>query len=208
MQKRSISTPSSSTLPDQLEAALVQIDRARQLDPLSAIIGVVRATILMTMNRDAEASAQFDAVLSANPDLYPASLTATLYYINVERYADAEVQLRAMARYLGVDSDAKAVLVRGIVDPGVRATALSSLNSAPANADIRGDQLVYATFLALLGDSNHAIDQLEAYAVQRSAATGGLLWTKSFDPLRSDPRFQAVIKNLGLPYKPAAGTAP
>ncbi len=193
---------------DQLEAALVQIDRARQLDPLSAIIGVVRATILMTMNRDAEASAQFDVVLSANADLYPASLTAALYYINVERYADAEVQLRAMARYLGVDSDAKAVLVRGIVDPGVRATALSSLNSAPANADIRGDQLVYATFLALLGDSNHAIDELEAYAVQRSAATGGLLWTKSFDPLRSDPRFQAVIKNLGLPYKPATGKAP
>jgi adenylate cyclase len=191
----------------QFERALAQIDRARQLDPLSAIIGVVRANILVAMHRDAEASAQFEAVLSTDPGLYPACMTAALHYVSLERYADAEVQLRAVARHLGVDPDAKAVLVRGIADPDVRATALGSLKSSPANADIRGDQLVYAAFLALLGDSDHAIDQLEAYAVKRSAAAGGLLWMRSFDSLRSDPRYKAVLKKMDLPYRSAAGAA-
>ncbi len=192
----------------QFEPALVQIDRARQLDPLSAIIGVVRASILMGLRRDADAVAEIEPVLSAHPDFYPACMTAALLYIGLERYADAEAQLRAAARHLRVEPDAKVVLVRGIADPGSRAAALSSLNSAPANADIRGDSLLYSAYLALLGDRDHAIDQLEAYVARRSAAAGGILWTSAFDSLHSDPRYKAVLKKMDLPYKPATGKIP
>ena len=192
----------------QFEPALVQIDRARQLDPLSPIIGVVRASILMAMHRDAEASAQIESVLSAAPDLYPARMTAVLLYLSQERYANAEVQLRAVARNLGVNADDKAVLARGVADRGVRAAALSSLNAAPANADIRGDKLLYAAFLAMLGDPDQAIDQLQGYASQRGTAAGGILWVKSYDSLRSDLRYKAVLQRLGLPYKSATEPAP
>ena len=192
----------------QFERALVQIDRARQLDPLSTIIGVVRTTILMGLHRDADAVAEIEPVLSAHPDFYPACITAALLYIDLERYADAEAQLSAAARHLGVEPDAKIVLVRGIADPGSRAAALSSLDSARANADVRGDSLLYSAYLALLGQHDRAIDQLEAYAAQRSVAAGGILWTSAFDSLRSDPRYKAVMKKMGLPYRSEQGVAP
>jgi TolB-like protein len=191
----------------QQEAALLQIDRARQLDPLSTIIGVVRTTILMGLYRDADAAAQIETNLTGNPEFYPACMVAVVLYIGLERRADAETQLRAVARHLGVDSDAKVVLVRGIADPATRAEALNSLDRAPANADIRGDHLIYSVFLALLRENQRAIDELESYSARPSAAAGGMLWTRPFDPLRSDPRFKAVLKKMNLPFAASADGA-
>jgi len=186
----------------QQEPALLQIDRARQLDPLSTIIGVVRTTILMGLHRDGDAAAQIETSLAGNPEFYPACMIAVVLDIGLERQADAEARFRAVAHHLGVDPDAKVMLLRGIPDPASRAAALNSLDHAPANADIRGDQLIYSAFLALLGERNRAIDELEIYSARRSAAAGGMLWTRPFDPLRSDPRFVSLLKKMGLPYKP------
>ncbi len=188
----------------QQESALPQIDRARQLDPLSTIIGVVRTTILMGLHRDADAAAQIETSLAGNPEFYPGCMVAVFLYIGLGRHADAEAQLRAVARHLDVDPEAKVLLVRGIADPASRAAALDSLDRAPANADIRGDQRIYSVFLALLGEHKRAIDELEGYSARRSAAAGGMLWTRPFDPLRTDPRFKAVLKKMDLPYQPAA----
>jgi len=158
----------------QQEAALRQIDRARQLDPLSAIIGVVRATILMALHRDADAVAEIEPVLSSHPDFYPVCMTAALLYIGLQRYPDAEAQLRAVARRLGVDAEAKVLLVRGIADPTARAAALVSLDSAPANADMRVDPIVYSAFLAWLGDREHAHVAGRARLRRRHVGESGL----------------------------------
>jgi Tfp pilus assembly protein PilF len=186
----------------QQESALRQIDRARQLDPLSAIIGVVRATILMALHRDTDAVTEIEPVLRAHPDFYPVCMTAALLYIGLQRYNDAETQMRAVARHLGVDADAKGLIVRGIADRAARAEALVSLNSAPANADLRVDPIVYSAFLAWLGDREHAIDQLELFAARRNASAGGLIWTRSFDSVRGDPRYKEVLKKMDLPFAP------
>ncbi len=184
----------------QHELALQQIDRARQLDPLSAIIQVVRATILMALHREADAVAGLEPVMSAHPDFYPVCMTAALLYVGLQRYNDAEAQLRTVARHLGVDADAKVLLVRGIADPAARAAALVSLDSAPANADLRSDPIVYGAFLAWLGDREHALDQLELFAARRNASAGGLIWTRSFDSIRGDPRFASLLKKMDLPF--------
>jgi hypothetical protein len=114
--------------------------------------------------------------------------------------------LRAVARHLGVEADAKVLLVRGITDSAARAAALVSLNSAPANADLRVDPIVYSAFLAWLGDREHALEQLELFAARSNASAGGLIWTRSFDSLRGDPRYTAVLKKMDLPFvTPADG---
>lgn len=131
-----------------------------------------------------------------------------MLYVELQRYADAEAQLRVVARRLGVDADAKVALVRGIADPALRGAALQSLYSTSANADIRGDDVLYSAFLTLLGDRVHAIDHLETYAATRNAAAGGMIFTRLFDSLRADPRYAAVLKKMGLPYKPEAASSP
>jgi len=192
-------------LAGQLEPALRQIDRARQMDPLSAIIPVVRATILMGLHRDADAATELEQVLPAHPDFYPACMTAALVYIGMQRYVDAEVQLRSIALHLNVDPEKKALLVRGITDPAFRAAAVASLENDPANADLRADSLIHAAMLAWLKDRDRALDHLERAAEQRDAVAGGFIWTRSFDTLRDDPRYKAVLKKMNLPFAPQAG---
>ena len=188
----------------QLEPALRQMDRAQQLDPLSAIIGVSRTVGLMALHRDDAATAQIESTLTAHPDFMLICAVAALFDIGHQRYAEAETQLRALARILGVDADAMALLARGMADPARRAAALHSLETAPATTFLRNDVLFHAAYLTGLGEHERAIDQLELYAAGNDNSFGGLLWIGSFDPLRNEPRFQAVMKKMGLPYRPAA----
>ncbi|HET7778165.1 MAG TPA: hypothetical protein VFL07_06395, partial [Rudaea sp.] len=55
-------------------------------------------------------------------------------------------------------------------------------------------------FLAWLGDREHALDQLELFAARRNASAGGLIWTRSFDSIRGDPRFASLLKKMDLPF--------
>ncbi len=192
----------------QFEPALHEIDRAWQLDPLSAIIGATRTVFFMALHRDANAVAQIETTLKAHPDFMLAPACAALLDIQQQRYTLAETQLRAFARVLGVDADAMALLARGMADPALRAAALHSLENAPATEFLRNDTLFHAAFLMALGEHERALDQLELYAAGHNNSFGGLLWIGSFDPLRNDPRFKAVLKKMGLPYTPAEVPAP
>jgi len=57
----------------------------------------------------------------------------------------------------------------------------------------------YAQMYSILGDKNRALDALDrAWQIRDS----GLAWVKAdpfLDPLRSDPRFQALVKKLDFP---------
>jgi len=193
------------TVTGQLEAALREIEHAQQLDPLSPIIGNVRAGILMDLHRDDAAKAQSDSVLAAHPDLFPGNVFGFVLDVHLKHYQDAETHQRAIARFLGVDADAKALLARGMGDPAQRAAALQSLDHAAANADVRADALSYAFYLILLDQPDRALDQLDIYAAKRNSDFGMFFWDRSFDPLRGTPRFKAMLAKIGLPYPPTTG---
>ncbi len=192
----------------QFEPALREMDHAQRLDPLSAIIGVSRAAVLMALHHDDAAKAQLESTLTTHPDFMLARAEAALLDIGNQRYPQVEVQLRAMARILGVDADAMALLAQGMADPALRSAALHSLETAPATAFLRNDGLFHAAFLTALGEHERAIDQLELYASGNDNSFGGLLWIGSFDPLRNNQRFKAVMKKMGLPYRATPAPAP
>ena len=191
----------------QLEPGLREIERAQQLDPLSAIIGTMRASILESLHRDDAALAQIESVLAAHPDSFIAHGFAFFIYLDLGKYAEAEVHGRIAAKLTGADADAPVLLVRGMANPGLRAAALHSLETAPAHAVTRNDAVQYAFFLMRLGETQRALDQLEI-ADGKHIVFSSLLWNRTFDPLRNDPRFKAVLAKLGLPYRPANGSAP
>jgi hypothetical protein len=85
---------------------------------------------------------------------------------------------------------------------------VSSLETSPDNADIRRDPIWYAVYLISLGERGRALDELEIYAAKRNSAFEMWLWNRSFDPLREEPRFKAVLAELALPYTPPANTEP
>jgi hypothetical protein len=67
---------------------------------------------------------------------------------------------------------------------------------------------VYASFLMALGEHERALAALEGFAPNVENSTFQFLWSPVLDPIRNDPRFKAVLKKIGLPYKSAAGAAP
>jgi len=192
----------------QLEAALHEIERAQQLDPLSPIIGVIHAGALATLKRDDAAEAQIKNVLAAHPEFAAAHTWAATQYIDRKMYAEAEAELRSLGKLRGQNGDAKALLARGMADPAQRVAALNSLETSPDHADIRRDPIWYAFYLISLGKRGRALDELEIYAVKHNSAFAPWLWNRGFDPLRDEPRFKAVLAKLALPYIPPAFTEP
>jgi len=192
----------------QLEPALREIERAQQLDPLSPIIGVVRARFLATMGRDDAADAQIKSVLAMHPEFAAAHTWAATQYIDAKMYSAAESELRSYGKLQGQSGDAKALLARGMADPAQRVAAVNSLETSPDNAEIRGDPIWYAFYLISLGERGRALDQLEIYADKHNSAFPPWLWNRGFDPLRNEPRFKAVLAKLGLPYTPPTTTQP
>jgi Tfp pilus assembly protein PilF len=192
----------------QLEASLREIERAQQLDPLSPIIGVIHAGALASLRRDDAAEAQIKSVLAAHPEFGAAHTWAATQYIDRKMYSEAEAELRSLGKLRGYSGDAIALLARGMADPAQRAAAVDSLETSPANADIRRDPIWYAFYLVSLGQRDRALDELEIYAVKHNSAFAAWLWNRGFDPLRDDARFKAVLAKLALPYTPPGGTTP
>ncbi len=187
----------------QTERCLREIERAQQLDPLSPIIGVIRTGTLLTLHRDDAATAQVESILAAHPDFAPAHAVAILLYFDGKLYPQAETHFRALAKMDGQNPDVKGLIARGMADPAQRAAAVESLETAPDNADLRSDPVLYAFYLISLGERDRALDQLEIYATKHNSSFGAFLWDRSFDPLRNEPRYKAVLAKLALPYTSA-----
>jgi TolB-like protein/Tfp pilus assembly protein PilF len=188
----------------QLEPALVQFDRALQRDPLSGVNGAIRVQLRLILHRDdaATAAAQIKAILDAHPESLYVHRSATLIYLNLHRYPEAEAQARAAAVLNGTDPEATVQVIRGIADPALRAQAVHSLETSAGNSGLQRDAILHAFFLVQLGERDRALAALEDYATHGNGAIQQLLWFPAFDPIRNDPRFKAVLKKIGLPYTP------
>jgi adenylate cyclase len=192
----------------QLEPSLREIERAQQLDPLSPIIGVIRAGTLAALRRDDAAEIQIKKVLTAHPEFAAAHAWAATQYIDRKMYSEAESELRSFGKLQGQNGDAKALLVSGMADPARRTAAINSLETSSDNADIRRDPILYAFYLISFGERDRALDQLEIFAEKHNSAFAPWLWNRGFDPLRDEPRFKAVLAKLAIPYIPPAITEP
>jgi hypothetical protein len=113
-----------------------------------------------------------------------------------------------LAKLTGQNEDVKALLARGMAEPAQRVAAVNSLETSPENDNIRHDAIWYAFYLVSLGERNRALDELEIYAAKHNSGFTAWLWNRSFDPLRSEPRFKAVLTKLALPYTPPSATEP
>jgi TolB-like protein len=194
----------------QLEPALVQFDRALQRDPLSGVNGAIRVQLRLMLHHDdaATAAAQIKAILDAHPESLYVHRSATLIYLNLHRYPEAEAQSRAAAVLNGTDPEATVQVIRGIADPALRPKAVHSLETSAGNSGLQRDAILHAFFLVRLGERDRALAALEDYAAHGNSVIQQLLWFPAFDPIRNDPRFEAVLKKLGLPYTPQNPTSP
>ena len=193
----------------QLQSALAETERAQRLDPLAAVNSLMYAYILNLLHRYTEAWQGIQTVMAAHPDFASGFGNAIHFALALHRYADAERLARQFAKLNGLDANAteqQIAVIQGLADPKLRARGLQTLETAPAWLQHRDQNLVgYAAWLMRYGERDRAVKVLERVPAMRADLSSDRvagIWDPVFDPIRDDPRFKAVLKKMGLPYKP------
>ncbi|MBS0569881.1 MAG: tetratricopeptide repeat protein [Proteobacteria bacterium] len=191
-----------------LDAALKELDRALERDPLSPVMNAGRGETLFSLRRYDDAWAQAHAAIAAHPDF----ALGYFFAIPIAGVTGHAAELRAYARReaeLGNENPEVAEqLALGVTDPAQRANALRVLGTVPDSPVF--DAYARIHWYCLLGDPTKAVEVLEA-AVRSGtnpAFSAEAVWSPLFDPVRGDPRFMAMLKQMDLPYTPATVDSP
>ncbi len=190
----------------QSQAALAEIDRAQGLDPLSGVIGVVRAITLTSLHRFDGAAREAGRVTATHPGLALGHFVAADVAIYRHDYRTARAQLSLGARLVGEEPATYLRLVDGIEMPARRAAARSALRTAGGGNEWLNTP-ARIKWLLLLGDRNGALAKLQHMDKELMFGLNDV-WQPAFDPARDDPRYAAALKRMGLPYRPAEAPVP
>jgi len=167
----------------RFDQAFEEFHVALSLDPLSPIMNTNYAATLMDAHRYPEALAQFQKTLERDPAFKPAHHKLAHLYAATGDFTNAVSELKKFAPTPGSWSgDAK----------GFRDLALNAFDKPDQNAWT-------ALALSVTGERNQALDYLEKALSNQEIEVVLCIRYPSFDPIRSDPRYKAIVGRLGLP---------
>jgi TolB-like protein/DNA-binding winged helix-turn-helix (wHTH) protein/Tfp pilus assembly protein PilF len=188
----------------EMQAALNEVDRALELDPLSAIAGVIKGWIL-EFSRDYEkAIHQYRSVLEMDPNFVFAlwSLGRTYAYCSMFDKG-IETLERAVALSGKSPGSISGSLGEAYAMSGRRAEAKKLLGELIELSKQR--YVTPAAFVPIyvgLGDNDQAFHWLEKAYQERSTLLAHIKVYPFLDPLRSDPRFEDLLRRVGLGDEP------
>jgi Tfp pilus assembly protein PilF len=167
----------------KFDQALEEFHVALSLDPLSPIMNTNYAATLMDAHRYPEALAQFQKTVERDPTFGPAHHKLAQLYATTGDFTNA---VRELQKFTGApgswSGDAK----------GYRDLALSAFQ--------KQEQTTWAALaLSVTGERSKALDYLEKGVSNQEIEVVLTLRFPSFDPIRSDPRYKAIVVRLGLP---------
>ena len=180
------------------EQALAESETARQLDPLSLIIASDHATILYFARQYDRAIEQSRAVLNMDPSASSVDGILVYSYAQQHRFAEAEQfvdehQPQLPAPWLEVR---KAIIYAHEGRSAQAQTELTKIEQFGWTTQQKLPALlpVYAS----LGRRDQCIALLQQAADQHSNAVTSMKVDPMYDPFRGDPRFQDVLRRVGL----------
>ena len=186
----------------RLQEAIREVDRALELDPLSPVIRSALADGLSQAGQQDKALEEIQKVLEMDPGFGKGHLTRASIYERKGMFPEAIEELKK-SRELGV-SDGEVLpdlaYVRALA--GDRAEAEKTIHDFERRAKLANQPPPageIAMIYVALGDRDQAFAWLEKAREQRSEEVLGLKSDPAFDPLRSDPRFQELVRRVGLP---------
>jgi TolB-like protein/DNA-binding winged helix-turn-helix (wHTH) protein/Flp pilus assembly protein TadD len=185
----------SLALQGRFDEAFVEIERARQLDPLSLIIGSDYAVILYFSRQYDRAIEQFRSVLDREPS-FPRAHMVAYAYAEKGMFAEALADIENWHRLSGDPQSMLLAYVSGRA--GQQAKAMHALRNLQR---LSQHEKSYAYSIAVayigIGDNEKAIKWLQESYAEHTINTG-LRVDPIFDPLRSDLRFQELLRGMGL----------
>ena len=182
----------------RFDEALRESEFARRLDPLSLIIGADRGAILYFARQYDRAIEQFQSVLEMDPGFGRAHLGIDAY-MQQGRFTEALAKLDAWRRQAGDGTNIRSRLVYVYGRMGQMDKAQAELRKLEAmNLTSPQDPVAMAMAYIGVGNNGAALSSLEKAYEQRSNLLTALKVEPVYDPLRDDPRFQELLRHVGL----------
>ena len=183
----------------RFEEAVAEIKRAQQLDPLAVPVNRAVGWILYFARRYDESIEELRKTLAMNPEFLGARMVLWWAYVAKGAHEQAIADIRKEAERPGLRTVKKLMLGYACAASGNREEANGILwELEPKLAAEDRLALLSALLFTALDMKDRAFQQLHrAYELREP----GLLFLKVapwLDPLRSDPRYGALVEKLGL----------
>jgi TolB-like protein/DNA-binding winged helix-turn-helix (wHTH) protein/Tfp pilus assembly protein PilF len=183
------------------DEAVAEVRLARQMDPLSAIINTDVAEILYFAHRYDEALQQARSTVEMDPDFAHAHRVMERIYDEKHMFPEAIAEGERAVALSGDDAWMFIDLANTYALAGNKKQMQNCVKKVAAASpggvlpEVAGTAEMYVA----MGNVDHALKVLENAYLHRE---GGLILLNSdprFDSLKPDPRYQQLLKRIGLP---------
>jgi TolB-like protein/DNA-binding winged helix-turn-helix (wHTH) protein/Flp pilus assembly protein TadD len=177
--------------------AISEMKTAKDLDPLSLIINADLAELFLIAHSDDESIQQSRRTIAMDSNFALAHNQLAQAYLQKRMFDEAVAELQKAIQISGGSPTFTANLARAYAAMGRRREAVELLDDLKKHASpgySRASEI--AVVYAALGDHDQAMTWLEKGFEERF--NPGVLLRPGFDPIRSDPRFQNLLRRIGL----------
>ena len=184
------------------QEASEEIRRAKELDPVSLIISVNVGNQLLFARQYDRAIEEYQKTLEMDSSFVDAWIFLGWAYIVKGMPREAVTQVQKARALLGenVVPGVVASLAVAYAAAGERGKAQEALTELKQLSQRRYvPPFEFATAYLGLGDKERALAYLEKAYEERSGLLTYLKVDPSYDPLRSDPRFQSLLRRMNFP---------
>lgn len=170
--------------------AIAEARQGRELDPLSPGANYYLASVLYAARRYDEAIAQLRKVLELDPNFFAAHVGLGHLYAAQARYGEALAEFAHAGERPEFMAWVHALAGRKAEAREFLARALETAGTS---------RVISSVVYALLGEKDKAYECLEQAYAQRDSIIIFSRTLPPFDPLRSDPRFQHLLRRMKFP---------
>jgi serine/threonine-protein kinase len=181
------------------EEAMAQMERALQLDPLNEVVQLHHAWMLQSAGRDDEAIVQVRKLLRTSPQHPMAHQMLSVLLLCKAMYEESLAEMKASYSSIG-DREVEEALTQGYAQSGYRGAMKRAADLLAARAHkTYVNSIDVACLYALAGENAQALEWLEKSLEERSPQMPYIDAYVELAPLRSDPRFQDLLRKMNLP---------
>jgi tetratricopeptide (TPR) repeat protein len=183
----------------QHDQAIREIELAQELDPLTLPLKTNVGFIYLNARQHDRAIEHFRRLLDTQPNNLTLHYALGLAHMYKGMHEEGIAELLKISDLSGSDAFASAYLAWGYAVSGNRSQAIKMFDEILKSSGGAVSKVTIAKIYTALGDRDQAFAWLEKAYQERSGALLTLKCSPAFDNLRSDPRYQDLLRRIGFP---------